>query len=98
MKPSLRMRTFQTILLLWVALSAPLVAQTGFVGSTTCRTCHPDVWLNFYRNPHYKSVASGKEPPEKTGCEGCHGPGGAHVAARGGKTTIPHAFSLLSPP
>jgi DmsE family decaheme c-type cytochrome len=63
-----------------------------YVGSETCKTCHPDVNLNFYKNPHYKSIASGKEPPEKTGCEGCHGPGGDHVAARGGKATI-GAFS-----
>lgn len=69
----------------------------GFVGGSVCRTCHPDVWSNFFRNPHYKSIASGKESPEHTGCEGCHGPGQAHVEARGGKTTIPNAFSLMKP-
>src|SRR5580693_69426 len=66
------------------------------VGSEVCKTCHPDVWLSFPRNPHYKSVASGKEIPAKTGCEGCHGPGGDHVAARGGKATI-RAFSNFTP-
>jgi DmsE family decaheme c-type cytochrome len=70
---------------------------SGYVGSAVCKTCHPDVWLNFYKNPHYKSVASGTEPPERTGCEGCHGPAKAHVEARGGKNTIPHAFSLMPP-
>jgi DmsE family decaheme c-type cytochrome len=89
----------------WILLFfslAPLQAQTqtppaasGFVGSAVCKTCHPDVWLNFYKNPHYKSIASGTETPERTGCEGCHGAGKAHVEARGGKTTIPHAFSLM---
>jgi DmsE family decaheme c-type cytochrome len=74
----------------------PSADANKFVGSTTCRTCHPDVWLTFNRNPHFKSIASGKEPPEKTGCEGCHGPGGNHVAARGGKATI-RAFSLYTP-
>ena len=78
------------------AQTAPTPAGQ-FVGSAVCKSCHPDVWLNFYKNPHYKSIASGKETPERTGCEGCHGPGGAHVASRGGKTTIPHAFSLMSP-
>jgi DmsE family decaheme c-type cytochrome len=53
--------------------------------------------MNFYKNPHYKSIASGKEPEEKTGCEGCHGPAQKHVEARGGKTTIPRAFSLMQP-
>ena len=53
--------------------------------------------MNFYKNPHFKSIASGKEPPEKTGCEGCHGPAQKHVAAGGGKATIPRAFSLMQP-
>src|SRR5579883_3086721 len=75
--------------------AAPAANASGFVGSAVCKTCHPDVWLNFYKNPHYKSIASGTEPPERTGCEGCHGPGKAHVEARGGKSTIPHAFSLM---
>src|SRR5690349_879649 len=70
---------------------------SGFVGSDTCKTCHQDVWFNFYKNPHYKSIASGKETPERTGCEGCHGPAKAHVEAGGGKTTIPRAFSLMKP-
>jgi DmsE family decaheme c-type cytochrome len=82
------------LVLLW---SAAALGQSGFVGSNVCRGCHPDVWSTFYKNAHFKSVASGKEPPDRTGCEGCHGPGGAHVAASGGKTTIPHAFSLMQP-
>lgn len=69
----------------------------GFVGSAVCKTCHPDVWQNFFRNPHFKSIASGRELPERTGCEGCHGPGQGHVQARGGKTTIAFAFSLMTP-
>src|SRR6478672_11501634 len=92
------------LLLLLVSLAAaaqnqavPSATGTGFVGSNVCKTCHADVWLNFYKNPHFKSIASGSEAPERTGCEGCHGPAKAHVEARGGKTTIPRAFSLLSP-
>jgi len=68
-----------------------------YAGSTVCKTCHADVWFRFYKNPHYKSIASGDQPPERTGCEGCHGPGKAHVEAHGGKTTIPRAFSLMEP-
>jgi DmsE family decaheme c-type cytochrome len=73
-----------------------LAAGADYVGSNVCRTCHPDIWSTFFKNPHYKSVASGKEAPENTGCEGCHGPGKAHVEARGGKATIV-AFSQLPP-
>jgi DmsE family decaheme c-type cytochrome len=53
--------------------------------------------MNFYKNPHYQSIASGKEPAEKRGCEGCHGPAQKHLEAHGGKTTIPRAFSLMTP-
>ncbi len=78
--------------------ATPLATNTGsaFVGSNVCRTCHPDVWSKFYKNPHFKSIASGKEAPENTGCESCHGPGKAHVEAHGGKATI-IAFSELQP-
>src|ERR1035441_6876334 len=77
--------------------TAAPAAGSGFLGRKACKTCHADVWMNFYKNPHYKSVASGKEPQEKTGCEGCHGPAQKHVEARGGKTTIPRAFSVMPP-
>jgi DmsE family decaheme c-type cytochrome len=97
----------RTLLLLLAAASASFAAAqtqaaatdpaSGFAGSNACKTCHADVWMNFYKNPHYQSIASGKEPPEKTGCEGCHGPAQKHLEARGGKTTIPRAFSLMKP-
>jgi len=84
--------------LIFAAMTAQ--AQTpsaGFIGSNVCKTCHPDIWQNFFKNPHYKSIASGREPAERTGCEGCHGPGAEHVKAGGGKATIPRAFSLMLP-
>ena len=77
--------------------ASPPAAASGFVGSNVCKTCHADVWMNFYKNPHYQSIASGKEPAETTGCEGCHGPAQKHLEAHGGKTTIPRAFSLMNP-
>jgi DmsE family decaheme c-type cytochrome len=86
------------VLLLLTAVTAN--AQTpaaGYVGSEACKVCHADVWFNFYKNPHYKSIAAGNQPPERTGCEGCHGPAKAHVEARGGRATIPRAFSLMPP-
>ena len=76
---------------------APPPAASGYVGSNACKTCHADIWLNFYKNAHFKSIAMGDQPPERTGCEGCHGPAKAHIEARGGKTTIPRAFSLMTP-
>jgi len=85
---------FKCLFLLFLCL--PLLAS-DYVGSDACKTCHANVWFNFYKNPHYKSIASGDLPPERTGCEGCHGPAKAHIEAHGGKTTIPRAFSLMEP-
>ncbi len=68
----------------------------GYIGSDACKRCHPDVTSTFFRNPHYKSIAIGNQPAERSGCEGCHGPGAKHIAAMGGKATI-IAFSVLSP-
>ena len=80
------------------ATQAPATqAPGGFVGNNACKTCHADVWVSFYKNPHYQSVAAGDRPPSETGCESCHGPGAKHVAAHGGKSTIGHAFSTMSP-
>jgi DmsE family decaheme c-type cytochrome len=79
------------------APALPVASPGGYVGSNVCRVCHADVFLNFYKNPHFKSIASGKEPPDKTGCEGCHGPGQKHVEAGGGRTTIAHAFAVMTP-
>ena len=81
---------------LLLAAGGAAFGATGYVGGEACKVCHADVWSRFYRNPHFVSMASGKEPPERTGCESCHGPGQAHVAAQGGKATIV-AFSTLAP-
>jgi DmsE family decaheme c-type cytochrome len=96
------LRAVPIFLLLWLLATAPARCASGapdsagFVGSDTCKTCHPNVWLNFPRNPHFKSIAAGNVAPEKVGCEGCHGPGQAHVTAHGGKATI-KAFSTMTP-
>jgi DmsE family decaheme c-type cytochrome len=78
------------------AVAVTLYGQTGYVGSDACKRCHGNLFQPFFRNPHFKSIASGAEPPERTGCEGCHGPGQKHVAAMGDKTKI-IAFSQLKP-
>src|ERR1700738_1712967 len=85
-----------TPLLILTTIASAQNAPPAFVGNNACKTCHADIWLNFYKNPHYKSIASGKEPAARTGCEGCHGPAAAHVQAGGGSDTIPRPFSLMT--
>jgi DmsE family decaheme c-type cytochrome len=83
------------LLLLGSSLSAQTPpAKSPFVGSTVCKGCHPGITLNFYKNAHFKSIASGTEAPERTGCEGCHGPARAHVEGMGNKSLI-RAFSTM---
>jgi hypothetical protein len=50
----------------------PIGVKGEFTGDVGCRNCHKHdkIWNSFYKNPHFKSVASGEEPPERTGCEG----------------------------
>jgi len=88
------MRLFLAVAFLGIASS--VASANDYIGSAICGDCHKDLAAAFYRNPHFKSVASGKEKPEDTGCEGCHGPGGDHFNAGGGKETM-RAFSQLAP-
>lgn len=78
-----------------LAYGAQANAPNSYLGSNVCKACHPNIWLTFPRNAHFQSIAIGKQAPELTGCEGCHGPGKAHVDAKGGKATI-RAFSVMT--
>lgn len=63
--------------------AAPDASQ--YVGSETCKTCHEDIYKNFETTPHWKTTY--KKGPIQ-GCEGCHGPGKAHVEGGGDKAKI----------
>ncbi len=77
-----------------MAPAQPAGARAEYVGSAVCRTCHPNVALPFFRNPHAKTLVAKNLEAADTGCEGCHGPGKRHVEAKGGKDSIV-AFSVL---
>ena len=63
---------------------APLA--TGYVGSETCTLCHAEVAKKFTDNPHAKlGLMHGGTGAT---CEGCHGPGQAHVESGGDVTKI----------
>jgi DmsE family decaheme c-type cytochrome len=68
------------------APAAPAASQGEYVGIDTCVQCHEDVVKEWKHTPHAAS---------SQGCEGCHGPGKAHVDGGGDKTKI-RVFKTLS--
>lgn len=65
---------------------AVIPSNEGYAGNAQCKTGRPDIRSGFYKNPHFKSMASGKRPPELAACEGRHGPAKAHIHAGGAAT------------
>jgi hypothetical protein len=75
--------------------AAPSTAPTGggYAGSEVCITCHEDQNHRFKNTPMGKvMMLNPRTQEEARGCEGCHGPGQAHMEAGGGKDTIPMRF------
>jgi DmsE family decaheme c-type cytochrome len=70
------------------APAAPSTGASDFVGSETCKACHEDIYNNWEKSPHWKTTLDTKGGASHQGCEGCHGPGAAHVAGGGDKTKI----------
>ena len=64
--------------------AAPLPGD--FAGSEACETCHADIAKGFDSNPHTR-IAHMHGANAAT-CEGCHGPGKAHVDSGGDATKI----------
>lgn len=69
-----------------VATKTAAPNPADFVGSDTCMTCHEDVVKKFAGNPHNKIALEHKQ--SGVTCEGCHGPGKAHVDGGGDVTKI----------
>jgi len=66
--------------------------DSGFVGSETCKDCHPDKYDQFMKSIHGKKAIPGA-PINRERCESCHGPGAQHVEKGGGIGVAIFAFS-----
>ncbi|HLA11253.1 MAG TPA: DmsE family decaheme c-type cytochrome [Pyrinomonadaceae bacterium] len=59
-----------------------------YVGSETCKNCHEEQFQNYSHTVHAKLPTLSSWKGKASGCEGCHGPGRAHVEGDGDKTKI----------
>jgi len=72
------------------------VPDATYVGSEECAVCHEDVFEYYRRTVHFK-IRGFEVSGQERGCEGCHGPGSAHVTERGNVDKI-ISFKKLTPP
>lgn len=70
------------------AAGAPSPESSNYVGAETCKTCHAEIYAGWEKTPHWKTTLNKEGGPSKQGCEGCHGPGKAHVDGGGDVTKI----------
>jgi len=69
-----------------------------YVGSQVCQACHQQQFAAFAETLMGKIfLKNARSPAEGQGCEVCHGPGSAHLAAGGGKGVGIIAFRKDSP-
>lgn len=67
-----------------------------YAGNDVCAACHDPETKSFNHGPHWKNGLDKKRGPEWQGCEGCHGPGKAHVEGGGDVTKIIRFTKLSS--
>jgi len=71
-------------------------AEPTLAGSEACKDCHQKEYAQYLTTSHGRAESDGSSLPEKMGCETCHGPGSAHVAA-GGDPKDPGFATIQNP-
>jgi hypothetical protein len=74
--------------------SAALPGSTGgqYAETNICQTCHQEVWDKHFAGTPHSALLKGNQH----GCQGCHGPGQAHVDGGGDVTKIIRFETLSS--
>ncbi len=68
------------------AATPPVAPDGNYVGPETCKGCHEEAFNKFSHTRMGRMfLFQARNDKERVGCEGCHGPGKAHVDAGGGK-------------
>ncbi len=70
-------------------------AQSGYVGTDMCLSCHEDQKASYLGTAHGKA-AHPRSPAAAQGCESCHGPGAQHVEDPSSNTTLKR-FARMAP-
>lgn len=70
----------------------PMEGYAEALEPRACEACHRDVHQAFVKeNPHYATLLKAETPPDRKGCESCHGPGMRHINS-GGKRSLIFSF------
>src|SRR4051812_30614013 len=56
--------------------------SAGYADTNICQSCHQEVWDKHFATTPHASLLKG----DQHGCQGCHGPGQAHVDGGGDVT------------
>jgi DmsE family decaheme c-type cytochrome len=67
-----------------------------YAGTEACKTCHEDVYNNFGKSPHWKTLLDKRDGAPKQGCEACHGAAAGHIDDPGDTKKI-FSFKTASP-
>lgn len=67
-----------------LAQQEPQKPTYAYIGTDKCKLCHGNVYENWAKTSHAKTLEEKDAPDDFRGCESCHGPGSEH-AGKGGK-------------